>query len=70
MADKSKDQAKRRVLRGLGEKLLSLVQKGADSKQWAKWLRLPLEHALAKEKLETAKNSSRPVLPAVRGGGV
>ncbi|CAM9682229.1 unnamed protein product, partial [Hapterophycus canaliculatus] len=37
----------RTVLDGMGERLLKLVSKGATTRQWAEWLRAPLEHAVA-----------------------
>lgn len=43
------------ALRGIGEELLSLVIEGSDAKQWTKWLRAPLEHALAAGNIALAK---------------
>ncbi|CAM9617722.1 unnamed protein product [Scytosiphon promiscuus] len=37
----------RTTLHGLGEQVLKLVSEGATSQQWAEWLRVPLEHAVA-----------------------
>lgn len=36
------------ALNGMEKKLFKLVMKGATSEQWVEWLRVPLEHAVAK----------------------
>lgn len=55
----------RTVLIGLESKLFNLVAKGATSVQWAEWLRVPLEHAVA----EGDKDLALSLLKAGANGG-
>ncbi|CAN0123408.1 unnamed protein product [Pylaiella littoralis] len=55
----------RGALNGMEKRLFKLVLKGATSEQWAEWLRVPLEHAVA----EGDKGLAMDLLKAGANGG-
>ncbi|CAM9565228.1 unnamed protein product, partial [Ectocarpus sp. 12 AP-2014] len=55
----------RTALGGLETRLFQLVSKKATSAQWAEWLRVPLEHAVA----EGDKDLALTLLKAGANGG-
>ncbi|CAM9943714.1 unnamed protein product, partial [Hapterophycus canaliculatus] len=45
----------RTALHGMAERLFKLVSDGATPRQWAEWLRAPLEHAAARGEKDLAQ---------------
>lgn len=64
------EHPERNTLRSLGEELFSLVLDNATPKQWAEWLRAPLEHAAGQGNLELVTkllNAGANGKPGMRG---